>query len=67
MRSALAINYSKLETQKVYNSVSNKSNLIIDCPYFTTNFIPLEENNLLHKSRHLFTVYMCVWWFYNYL
>jgi mannose-6-phosphate isomerase len=55
-----AINYSKLETQKVYNSVSNKSNLIIDCPYFTTNFIPLEGEQPVAKSRASFTVYMCV-------
>lgn len=55
-----AINYNKIETQKKYNKTSNKSNTIIDCPYFTTNFIPLEGKVDMNKTGRSFTVYMCV-------
>jgi mannose-6-phosphate isomerase len=55
-----AINYKELDTQKVYDSARNKSNLVVDCPYFTTNFIPLEGEQSVVKLGESFTVYMCV-------
>ena len=55
-----AINYNKLETHKSYTKISNQSNEIVECPYFTTNFIPLKEKMEVHKNGSSFTVYMCV-------
>lgn len=55
-----AINYNKVETQKKYDSKPNTSNVVVDCPYFTTNFIPLEDKVEISKSGETFTVYMCI-------
>lgn len=55
-----AINYNKVDTQKKYETKVNTSNTIVDCPYFTTNFIPLENKLEVSKSGGTFTVYMCI-------
>lgn len=55
-----AINYNKVDTQKKYETKTNTSNVVVDCPYFTTNFIPLEDKVAVSKSGETFTVYMCV-------
>ncbi|TRX36585.1 mannose-6-phosphate isomerase [Flavobacterium sp. ZT3R18] len=55
-----AINYNKVDTYKSYDSVFNQSNRIVDCPYFTTNFIPLNGEITVNKTDKTFTVYMCV-------
>jgi mannose-6-phosphate isomerase len=55
-----AINYNKVETQKKYDKKINTSNVVVDCPYFTTNFIPLENKIEVVKSGETFTVYMCI-------
>ncbi|TCN56433.1 class I mannose-6-phosphate isomerase [Flavobacterium circumlabens] len=55
-----AINYNKVETQKKYETKTNVSNTIVDCPYFTTNFIPLEDKVTVSKTGETFTVYMCI-------
>ena len=55
-----AINYNKVETQKKYETKVNTSNTVVDCPYFTTNFIPLENKVEVAKSGETFTVYMCI-------
>ncbi len=55
-----AINYKKIETQKFYKTEQNQSNEIVDCPYFTTNMIPLNGTMTIHKNELTFTVYMCV-------
>jgi mannose-6-phosphate isomerase len=54
-----AINYDKVETKKEYTKNLNSSNEIVDCPYFTTNFIPLDGEISVSKSGKTFTVYMC--------
>jgi mannose-6-phosphate isomerase len=54
-----AINYDKVETKKEYTKNINSSNEIVDCPYFTTNFIPLDGEISVSKSGKTFTVYMC--------
>ena len=54
-----AINYNTVDTQKRYNKVQNKSNEIVDCPYFTTNYFPLDGTSNVSKSNASFTVYMC--------
>ena len=55
-----AINYNKVESKKSYTTNSNQSNSVVDCPYFTTNYIPLDGAISVSKSRESFTVYMCV-------
>ena len=55
-----AINYNKVDTQKNYDKKVNTSNTVVDCPYFTTNFIPLENKVEVSKSGETFTVYMCI-------
>ena len=55
-----AINYNKVQTRKKYEKEANKSNPVVDCPYFTTNFIPLDGNISVDKTGNSFTVYMCV-------
>ncbi len=54
-----AINYKKTDTYKKYNKVDNESNTIVDCSYFTTNFIPLQGEVQVNKNGKTFTVYMC--------
>jgi mannose-6-phosphate isomerase len=55
-----AINYNKIETQKKYTNNTNQSNTIVDCPYFTTNSLPLDGDLAVNKSTDSFTVYMCI-------
>jgi len=55
-----AINYNKVDTHKEYNTELNQSNTVVDFPYFTTNFIPLEGKISIHKTGNSFTVFMCV-------
>lgn len=55
-----AINYNKVDTYRPYNKEINQSNAIVDCPYFTTNFIPLDGAEAVTKTGNTFTVYMCV-------
>ncbi|SHM60104.1 type I phosphomannose isomerase catalytic subunit [Flavobacterium saccharophilum] len=55
-----AINYNKVDTQKKYDTKVNTSNTVVDCPYFTTNFIPLENKLEVSKTGESFTVYMCI-------
>lgn len=55
-----AINYDKVDTYKEYTKEVNQSNVVVDCPYFTTNFVPLDGEVSVEKSGDTFTVYMCV-------
>ena len=55
-----AINYKKIDTYKKYNKELNQSNSMVDCPYFTTNFLPVDGKIEVNKTENSFTVYMCV-------
>ena len=55
-----AINYNTVETKKEYTKNVNESNEVVHCPYFTTNFIPLDGKITVNKSEKSFTVYMCI-------
>lgn len=55
-----AINFNKVDTQKQYAKVTNKSNETVNCQYFTTNFFPLDGKSEVRKKTESFTVYMCV-------
>lgn len=54
-----AINYDTVESKRTYIKIENQSNSIVDCPYFTTNYIPLNGGIEVNKSEDSFTVYMC--------
>ncbi|SCY40964.1 type I phosphomannose isomerase catalytic subunit [Flavobacterium caeni] len=55
-----AINYDLTDTQKQYSKHPNASNAMVDCPYFTTNYLPLDGQATVQKDGASFTVYMCV-------
>lgn len=55
-----AINYDIVDTHKKYSTELNQSNTVVDCPYFTTNFIPLDGEISVDKTGKSFTVFMCV-------
>ena len=55
-----ALNYEKIQAQRFYSKRENIANEIVNCNYFTTNFIPLDGNIEIHKNQTSFTVYMCV-------
>jgi mannose-6-phosphate isomerase len=54
-----AINYDVVRALKKYDTVSNTSNAIVSCPYFSTNFIDLDGTIPVCKTGSTFTVYMC--------
>lgn len=57
-----AIDYNYYDDYRTrYNAIPNKENIIVNCPYFTTNLIPL--TNKLNKDIYAldsFVIYMCV-------
>ncbi|HEX8269433.1 MAG TPA: type I phosphomannose isomerase catalytic subunit [Flavobacterium sp.] len=55
-----AIDYNESDAQKLYGQIPNQSNLMVDCEYFTTNFLPLDGTVSVQKDGSSFTVYMCV-------
>lgn len=55
-----AINYDVTDTKQEYTKHINQSNGVVDCAYFTTNFIPLDGDSIVRKDGNSFTVYMCV-------
>jgi mannose-6-phosphate isomerase len=55
-----AINYNRVDTRIEYLKEENESNTIVNCPYFTTNFIPLIDSATISKTGDSFTVYMCI-------
>jgi mannose-6-phosphate isomerase len=54
-----AINYDVADAAKKYNTDENKSNAIINCPYFTTNYLLLNGKVAVKKDGSSFTVYIC--------
>jgi mannose-6-phosphate isomerase len=55
-----ALNYNKIEAQRFYNNTENIANEVVQCPYFTTNFIPLNGTVAFSKNTESFRVLMCV-------
>jgi mannose-6-phosphate isomerase len=54
-----AMNYNTTDTKKEYSKEENTSNAMVDCPYFTTNFLPLNGTIEVAKNGDSFTVYIC--------
>jgi mannose-6-phosphate isomerase len=55
-----AINYDTVEAQRTYSKTENSANEIVNCQYFTTNFISLNGQMNIQKTKDSFTVFMCV-------
>lgn len=51
MKDNFRVSYSKME---------NYSNKMVSCPYFTTNFIPLDGTIQKQNDKDSFIIYMCV-------
>lgn len=54
-----AMNYNTTDTQKLYNKEANKSNPVVNCPYFSTNYLPINGKADVVKNGNCFTVYIC--------
>lgn len=54
-----AMNYNTTDTQKNYTQEPNKSNVMVDCPYFTTSYLPLEGSAGKTNDGSSFRVYIC--------
>lgn len=55
-----ALNYDKIEAQRFYDKNENTFNTVVDCPYFTTGFIPLKGTTVFSKTNESFRVLMVV-------
>jgi len=56
-----AINFEMENDFKIsYKRTENQSNNMVECPYFTTNFIPLEGKIVKQNEQDSFIIYMCV-------
>lgn len=43
-----------------YSKSENQSNQIVNCPYFTTNFLPIKSKITKQNTHDSFIIYMCV-------
>ncbi len=57
-----ALNYSgKKDFKRTYTTNKNELNSAVDCPYFTTNVLPVEnEVTLDYQNKDSFVILMCV-------
>ena len=57
-----AIDYTAKEEYKTkYSKKLNKASNVIDCQYFTTNFLSINENiSIDNSNKDSFVIYMCV-------
>jgi mannose-6-phosphate isomerase len=57
-----AIDYKSKESYKSnYIQTLNESTRVVDCPYFTTNILPIKgKYNFNHSDKDSFVIYMCV-------
>lgn len=54
-----AINYDVANAERKYEKAENKSNPIVNTPFFTTNFLPINGKVSVGKDGSSFTVYIC--------
>lgn len=54
-----AINYETKNPKIAYTKAANQANELIDCPFFTTNYIPLSSTYQVEKTSECFLVYIC--------
>ena len=54
-----AINYAATNSKIEYKEEANHSSRVVDCPYFKTNIIALQDCFIWKSTRKAFTVFMC--------
>jgi len=54
-----AMNYNVTNTRIEYHKQPNESNKIVECPYFTTNYLPLNGSIEVNNEGDSFNVYIC--------
>ena len=54
-----AINYNTTHSKIEYSELPNQSTKVVDCAYFKTNIIALQDRFIWKKSKDAFTVFMC--------
>lgn len=54
------IDYAPADSKRNYDKITNKINPVVDCRYFTTNFIKLDSEMDFEQRETSFRVYMCV-------
>jgi mannose-6-phosphate isomerase len=54
-----AINFNTKDSKIDYSEVPNESSQVVNCPYFKTNIIALQDHYIWKKSTESFTVFMC--------
>jgi mannose-6-phosphate isomerase len=56
-----AINFDVIKSQKQYETEKNISNKVVNCPFFTTNFINLDGEIIYKENKsERFKVFMCI-------
>lgn len=55
-----AINYDVVKVERSYDEIENQINTIVECPYFTTNFIKVTESITVATNIETFKVLMIV-------
>lgn len=57
-----AIDFNMKDDFRVnYSKALNESNKMVSCPYFTTNYLPVENETIKKENTHdSFIIYMCV-------
>ena len=55
-----AINFDLVDSKKEYAKEANTSNPMVDCDYFTTNYLPIQGQYSVKRDGTSFVVYMCV-------
>ena len=54
-----AINYQTTPSKINYKEEANKSTVVVDCSYFVTNIVALQETFIWKRTKEAFTVFMC--------
>lgn len=54
-----AINYTTTPSKITYTETPNSTAAVVDCPYFKTNIIALQDHLHWKKTTDAFTVFMC--------
>lgn len=54
-----AINYKATYSKVVYKEEINQSTSVVNCPYFVTNIIALQDRFIWKRTNQAFTVFMC--------
>ncbi|WP_452223132.1 type I phosphomannose isomerase catalytic subunit [Lacinutrix chionoecetis] len=57
-----AINFNMQDNFRIsYSKTKNKTNRMVKCPYFTTNFLPINDDTIEKKNTlDSFIIYLCV-------